>query len=261
MSTMTKMIKTVDIPPFGHKHTHSFRQLIFGLEGQSAIKLENRDGMVTTQQGCIIPPESAHYYQGVNNCSRLLVVDIPNELVSQLWPLSSTHDELSGVFDKTTFFKIDESLKRLIQFFVKELDKFDDDIEYSEQLIFILVTTLQKRLIKGTFPKPVRIDSKKLNRFIDENLAEAINIKNIAEHFYMSESYFYRKFFELYHQTPKQYINSRRMITARQLLKNTNHSVQHIAYDLGFNHQGSLTRAYKSHFGQSPVAYRHALIA
>ena len=73
-----------------------------------------------------------------------------------------------------------------------------------------------------------------IKSYIDRNIYEHIGIDSIAQHICLSPSQITRVFKEAFHQTPYDYILSRKISTAKLLLKNTSLSVKEVAYKLNF---------------------------
>ncbi|WP_437543646.1 helix-turn-helix transcriptional regulator [Sorangium sp. So ce367] len=59
-----------------------------------------------------------------------------------------------------------------------------------------------------------------------------------------------------YHQTPYQYVLSRRIEKAMAMLRDERLSIAEIALACGFSNQGHLTTAFKRRTGTTPGAYR-----
>ena len=88
-------------------------------------------------------------------------------------------------------------------------------------------------------------------RYINENLCTVGEIKEIANHFFISESYLFRLFRAELHQTPKKYIQDKRLLLAqRMLLSGKKPSV--VCEECGFGDYTSFYRNYHSFFGHPP---------
>jgi AraC-like DNA-binding protein len=68
--------------------------------------------------------------------------------------------------------------------------------------------------------------------------------------------HFSRRFKEAFGETPHQYVLSRRVERAQELLRNTEHSVTDICLEVGFQSLGSFSAAFHRVAGMSPTAYR-----
>lgn len=84
----------------------------------------------------------------------------------------------------------------------------------------------------------------------------AISMKNLAEFFGMSQRNFSRRFKNATNMTPVQYLQSRRLSVARDLLQNSNLSIKEIAYRVGYVDVSYFTKLFKDFSATTPREYR-----
>ncbi len=97
-------------------------------------------------------------------------------------------------------------------------------------------------------------------RFVEKNFAETISMVEMARLVSMSTTHFNRRFQQLLHMSPTQYLRSVRIQTARQLLTSTSHSLAQIACDTGFTDQSHFTKRFRETTGLTPEAYRKRFV-
>lgn len=97
---------------------------------------------------------------------------------------------------------------------------------------------------------------KNIKNFIEENLNFETNIKTIAETFYYNPRYLCRLFKKECGVSLTDYITSRRLKRAKQLLTDTNHSVLEISAESGFNNVTYFNKLFKANFHVTPTEYR-----
>lgn len=90
--------------------------------------------------------------------------------------------------------------------------------------------------------------------FIDEHYAENIELFCIADEACYSKFHFARKFREVYHKTPHQYLVFVRIQHAMKLL-NTGVPVAAVCTAVGFEELSSFSRLFKRMAGINPSAY------
>ncbi len=83
-----------------------------------------------------------------------------------------------------------------------------------------------------------------------------ITLNELAQIASLSPNHFLRMFKHLFHQTPHQYLISKRLDRARYLLLSTDRSVTEIAFSLGFESLGSFSWLFHLRVGCSPIRYR-----
>jgi AraC family transcriptional regulator len=72
----------------------------------------------------------------------------------------------------------------------------------------------------------------------------------------LSPNHFLRMFKATFHQTPHQYLTTKRLEQARHLLLHTNLSVTEICFAVGFESLGSFSWLFRRQVGLSPEGYR-----
>ena len=93
--------------------------------------------------------------------------------------------------------------------------------------------------------------------FIHNNYADKLSVSDIAKHCCnMSESHFRRRFNEIMHTSPLDYINSLRLHKACQLICHSEMHINEIAQAVGFMTLSSFNRQFLSLFGTSPTEWR-----
>lgn len=93
-------------------------------------------------------------------------------------------------------------------------------------------------------------------RFIDEHLAEEIDMPEIAENVHLNQDYLTRIFKRQIGSSVKSYIVTKRMEKAKLLLETTDLPIAEIAYQVGYYNYTSFNRAFKKQFDESPQAFR-----
>ena len=93
-------------------------------------------------------------------------------------------------------------------------------------------------------------------RYIDSHITEDLDIKTLAGIANMSVSYFSRLFKALNGFTTWDYIVSRRIHLAQNLLLSTENTVLDIAMCCGFHNSANFNRAFRKITGESPSEYR-----
>lgn len=92
--------------------------------------------------------------------------------------------------------------------------------------------------------------------FFNESFTRDISIEQYARSRHMSVSWFIRSFRHYMGMTPMQYITAIRINTARELLKNTDYSIQEVSALSGYDNPLYFSRIFRRHTGYSPSRYR-----
>jgi AraC-like DNA-binding protein len=147
----------------------------------------------------------------------------------------------------------------------KLMNTFIQDNKSKNALIDIMINELIIRLLQ-TKAKHIILSEGKLDinknrlayiiNYIEDNITEDLSVESLANKAYMSTSNFYRKFKDTFGVTPIDFLNTKRIERAKQLLRLTNEQINHIAQLCGYNSSCYFTRLFKNKTGMTPNQYR-----
>ncbi len=92
----------------------------------------------------------------------------------------------------------------------------------------------------------------------DARYREELDVEALARAAFVSPAHFSRQFRRAFGETPHQYLLTRRLERAAELLRNTDRSVADICLTVGLRSVGSFTTSFRRLYGVSPTAYRAA---
>lgn len=133
---------------------------------------------------------------------------------------------------------------------------------YIESLTHVLAvqviqqfTTTSSHLPLYTGGLPQRQLSKVLD-YINTNLGQDIKLADLAGLLGMSPFHFSHLFKQSIGMAPYQYLLQQRIERAKQLLRQTNHSIMDIAFACGFSSHSHLSKQFRQTTGTTPKSYR-----
>lgn len=139
-------------------------------------------------------------------------------------------------------------LKRL----VNSILKGRDDIR--KMYAAHVFTTISE---EQTFSSADEFFIKKLNQYITENMADPdLDIDKLAENMCISRSTLFKKMSHLLGTTATKYIKGMRIEAAKELLRNTDNSINEIAQMTGFAQVTYFSTVFKQETGFAPTAFR-----
>lgn len=97
----------------------------------------------------------------------------------------------------------------------------------------------------------------KVAKYLNVNLKSEVNIKKLAEMSFLSESYFIKRFYEVFKTTPHKYLIMLRIEHAKFLLLNTAEKIGEIAVEVGYGDIGYFSCVFKKYTGMSPRKFRN----
>jgi AraC family transcriptional regulator len=101
--------------------------------------------------------------------------------------------------------------------------------------------------------------AKRVLAYIDSNLNQELQTKELAALTNLSASHFFRAFKGSIGLPPKEYITRRRIDLARTMMSTTNTPLSQIALDCGWQDQSSFCRTFRRVLGQTPNVWRRAI--
>lgn len=93
-------------------------------------------------------------------------------------------------------------------------------------------------------------------KYVENNYANKISIADIADVAGFSESHFMRYFKETMGTSFVDYLKDYRLTMAARLLQSSDSSVLSISGEVGFESLSYFNRAFKKHYGMTPLQYR-----
>lgn len=153
----------------------------------------------------------------------------------------------------------------VISKFIESLDFYfqnpslvnDDLLELKiKELILLLVQSkyidsVQELVTDLYSPKTIQ-----LKEVINLHLFSNLNLEELAKLCDMSLSSFKREFRKEFNNSPNNYINTKKVEKAKELLSITDMTISEIAYQVGFNDSFYFTRVFKKKTNSSPSNYR-----
>lgn len=94
------------------------------------------------------------------------------------------------------------------------------------------------------------------DQFINNNLQRELSVRDIEKGTNLSKSSLYKDFHRCYNCTVKEYLNSKRIEKAAQMLLMTELSMDEISREVGFNSAAYFSKLFKKYKGISPLKYR-----
>ncbi len=124
--------------------------------------------------------------------------------------------------------------------------------------IYKLVSEMYKDANKAKIQMG-QINEKKLESariFIEENYNAPLKLKDISDSADLSPVYFHKIFKQRYGESPNEYLQSVRLLKAKNYLAATDCTAEEIAFACGFSSQSYFNYFFKQKVGMPPLQYR-----
>jgi AraC family transcriptional regulator len=92
--------------------------------------------------------------------------------------------------------------------------------------------------------------------YMDEYFLDIKEIRQVADHCAMSEYHFFRSFKQAFEMTPFQYVTSKKMHLAKELVKSREMTISEVAAACHFPDVFTFSKAFKRYYGVPPSALR-----
>jgi AraC family transcriptional regulator len=137
-----------------------------------------------------------------------------------------------------------------------------DDRAYAETLGLLLLWELRHAADpKYSQLKPVRggltgLQLRRIKEFLEAHISKEIGISELASLIGLSQFHFIRAFKNSVGLSPYQYVLSRRISIAKEMLPKRDLSISDVALAVGFSDASQLNRAFRKLVGITPTAFR-----
>ncbi len=136
-------------------------------------------------------------------------------------------------------------------------DKTDDtDLLSAQQIVGILTLLCTEAREKSDNDSALGEKLKNVLRYLDEHYTEEISLDYLAEQFYISKYYLSREFKKEYGTTIIQYVLTKKITNAKELLRYSNASIEEIAVLCGIDDASYFNKVFKKMEGCTASEYR-----
>jgi len=127
-----------------------------------------------------------------------------------------------------------------------------------KELILLLLQTDNSATISELIANLFSPRQANLKDVIQNHFFSDFSIKELAKLTGLSISSFKREFQNIYNDTPANYLRTKKIEKAMDLLKQSDYSVSEICFQIGFNDTSHFTKTFKKHTKHSPLSFRNA---
>jgi len=248
-------------------HNHDFFEIYLFLSGNVTYVIEGRSYQLKPKDILIINNKELH--------KAFIDKDVPYErIVIWLNPdyvksLNTDKTNLLGVFDSSLLHR--NNLLRLdpetIKYIYETVDKlgiacysntYGSDIlriSYFRELL-VHLNRIYKVSVENSLEQDFTHNERvtEIIHYINQNLNEDLSLEMLSAKFYVSKYHLLREFKKYTGYTIHKYINQKRLILAKELLKDSK-QVSEVCSKCGFGDYSNFIRAFKKEFGVSPKKY------
>lgn len=230
-------------------HSHAHAQLVFGLSGLLDFEVAGRGSLITRQTLAVVPSDAQHAC-GSKAGSQCLVLDVPSEQWLQQ-QLGRHADATRRLLDKPAAVSLNLAQGQLVSWLAAS--PINDPV-IAQQGAALLLASLANDACPQ--PEPNNLPLAAIDAHIDQHAAHPLQVADLARLSGLSAARFHVRFLSATGQTPMDYVRSRRLQLARQLLQHSALAIGEIAAQVGYSSQSAFSAALSRQFGRSPRALR-----
>lgn len=241
-------------------HLHRQLELIYVLSGSTTVTVEQQEFPLTPGQGVLVFPNQMHGLKHVDPGQNLLCIFEPDfchsfrHFFQNKKP--SRNDFAISTLSEHSHIAL-QGLEALASTMEKDRPTPSDVQIYAEGYLTLLLADLLPSLPLQTRKSTEDLElEQRLLLYLDANYTKELSLDSLSKEFGVSRFVLSRIFTEKFHTSFPDYVNSRRLDYARDLLLSTELSVTQIALDAGFGSSRTFFRAFQDTFHTTPGAYR-----
>lgn len=140
---------------------------------------------------------------------------------------------------------------------VEVLHSTMSEIDHTNQLKSWMLMHLEEMLSQmGTiFQQSKRGEISEAQRYVQDHLHQKITLEEVADYLHLNSSYFSRLYKKETGLTFIEYVIQTKMNKAKELLDNTDKTVEEISYTLGYDNKRYFIQLFKNEIGVPPMIY------
>lgn len=251
-------------PPRNHFHNHL--EIYYLTAGERIYFIRDRTYHIRSGDLVVLSSNIVHRaYSTGDPCHERIILEVYQPMLSSIQDLFGKHgpeEFLRGVYG---VLRLRQAEQIQVQSWVHSLMREMQERQYGYEAMIRCITAeflafIIRRMSQEASTE--RVTAAKNTRMLEiaDYLAahsnQKLSLDEIAERFYISKYHLCRTFKEAMGFTLVEYINTSRVMRARELLLTTNSSITEIAEETGFESSTHFGKVFKQYMGTPPLSYR-----
>lgn len=257
-------------------HHHKIHQILYALEGEGRLTLDQKPYEFTEDSAALILPYSEHAIVSESKLT-LLVLAFDGNLLKGLDatfkysnsdsndcdsnPASEGAKQFQSIFQHSSFMKMNAftsaDLRQLLRKMLFEQINPDPFAHWANRVyLYEILLVLARAGQTGAVTDSNSLRAERIRKYIDTHYYEPITSTDIAGRLGISSRHVNNIFKEQYQMTPTQYLTEVRIGLTKKLLTETNLDIASICFEVGYESLATFYRTFKQVTGMSPNQFR-----
>lgn len=250
-------------------HSHTYYEIIYIVHGEGVHHLNNN--LIPYKDGdlFVISPDDEHYFD-IRKSTRFVFIKFTENYFTTKKNLSTDDLLLNTPYHfmrekllKESVLELDEPCRTILKNTVSNITAYNcrKDVSVSAIVFYQVLSIfgLIKEAIKGKELPALGCDfnNKQIIAYIHQNIytPETVQVKAIAAHFNIAQSYFSAYFKRNFGMTYRDYINNLRTQLIEKRIASRNMPIKQIAHEFGFTDESHLSNYFKKRKNVKPSEF------
>ncbi|WP_409342601.1 AraC family transcriptional regulator [Paenibacillus sp. MBLB4367] len=238
-----------------NEHFHDVYQILYSLEGEGTVTLEQQQYRFEPDHALIIPPSAKH---SVKSSSRLTLLVLAFD--ASIFKADSLGSLLQASFSASAYRKLNSftanELRQLLRKMLFEQSKQDSLYPLAIRIALIEILLVIARSMQSQAADSNSLRADRIRAYINSHYFEKLSADVIGLRMGISARYVNTIFKEQYGITPTQYLSDVRIELAKSMLAETDKAIVSIAFEVGYETLPTFYRNFKQAVHMSPHQYR-----
>ena len=253
--------------PFGRDilHTHEFYELTVCVDCVDAVLYTDENKVkLLAGQVVLVKPDTMHMYRAQSSQSRrdFYVLNFRTDISFPIGQMSVIMDFLKNGSDSINCILLSENEQKKVTSLLEAVENIlAEDTEYSEAFaltyifeIFLILSSRKDGASSLMMPQMPEF-IKNIKQYIDENFTKINTASEMAVSTHYSREYISRTFKKYVNISIYEYIISKKILNACELI-NKGYHIERAAAESGFNNMASFNKHFKRIKRMTPSEYR-----
>nr|WP_314896185.1 AraC family transcriptional regulator [uncultured Flavobacterium sp.] len=252
------------------RHSHTYYEIIYIIKGSGIHQLNKN--LLPYQSGdlFVLSTDDEHYFD-IKKTTRFFFIKFTDtyfnsnkKLACDEFLLNTPENFMRNKSLKENVLKLDPTCASILKNTIDNIRAYNSKANISTSPIAfyqilsifgLIKESLQQQNIKITGSG---IDNDQIISYIHQNIynPKLVQIKTIAEHFNISQSYFGTYFKRNFSITYRDYINNLRTKLIEKRISNNQMPIKQIAYEFGFTDESHLSNYFKKQRNMKPSDFK-----